>query len=229
MDNLLLGKVLKAMYKLSGKTLTQLSDETGLTVDTINNLFYARVQKPGYIGVCAFVRAAGFTPAELDGFLEAAEALPPDADITERFLEYLGAGEETQDFAGKSANGTVAAARGAVKTSGGTAGLPDGAAQIDLLNREHEKQLDRYRATHLYYVDQLKSQYQEQIGHLEESFTRLKALFDHSVGEIKKTQAAELDRLDGELRAQKKMSVFLTAALIIIAVGAVMIVCIMPR
>ena len=38
MNNIALGKTLKAMYKLSGKTLTQLSDESGLTLDTINNL-----------------------------------------------------------------------------------------------------------------------------------------------------------------------------------------------
>ena len=33
MNNLTLGKVLKAMYKLSGKTMMQLSDESGLTLE----------------------------------------------------------------------------------------------------------------------------------------------------------------------------------------------------
>ena len=62
MNNLALGKTLKAMYKLSGKTLTQLSDETDLTVDTINNLFYARIQKPGLAGVNRFGYASEICP-----------------------------------------------------------------------------------------------------------------------------------------------------------------------
>ncbi len=260
MDNVLLGKVLKAMYKLSGKTLAQLSDETGLTVDNINNLFYARVQKPGYIGVSAFCRAAGFTSAELAAFLEAADELPPDADITERFVEYLREAEEnpaagSAGFAGSAgaagaagsavkvagsaaaANGIAGSAnsaKGLVKTNALSAGAASGAAvrtassdlsaQLELLNTEHEKQLDRYRATHLYYVDQLKNQYEEQIDQLETSFARLKEHYDHSVGEIKKSQAAELDRVETEVRALKRMNIFLTAALIAVAVGAVIIV-----
>lgn len=257
MDNVLLGKVLKAMYKLSGKTLAQLSDETGLTVDNINNLFYARVQKPGYIGVSAFCRAAGFTSAELAAFLEAADELPPDADITERFVEYLREAEENPaagfagsagsagaaGFAAKAAGSAAAAngiagsansAKGLVKTNALSAGAASGAAirtassdlsaQLELLNTEHEKQLDRYRATHLYYVDQLKNQYEEQIDQLETSFARLKEHYDHSVGEIKKSQAAELDRVETEVRALKRMNIFLTAALIAVAVGAVIIV-----
>lgn len=251
MDNVLLGKVLKAMYKLSGKTLAQLSDETGLTVDNINNLFYARVQKPGYIGVSAFCRAAGFTSAELAAFLEAADELPPDADITERFVEYLREAEENPaaGFAGAAGSaakgagsaaaangiaGSANSAKGLVKTNALSAGAASGAAirtassdlsaQLELLNTEHEKQLDRYRATHLYYVDQLKNQYEEQIDQLETSFARLKEHYDHSVGEIKKSQAAELDRVETEVRALKRMNIFLTAALIAVAVGAVIIV-----
>ena len=249
MDNVLLGKVLKAMYKLSGKTLAQMSDETGLTVDNINNLFYARVQKPGYIGVSAFCRAAGFTSAELAGFLEAADELPPGADITERFVEYLreveenasagSAGSAAAKAAGSAAAanavaGSANSAKGLVKTNALSAGAASGAAirtassdlsaQLELLNTEHEKQLDRYRAMHLYYVDQLKNQYEEQIDQLEDSFARLKEHYDHSVGEIKKSQAAELDRVEAEVRALKRMNIFLTAALIAVAVGAVIIV-----
>ena len=55
MSNILLDKVIKTMYKLSGKTLTRLADETVLTADTINNLFYARIQKPGPAGVSALL------------------------------------------------------------------------------------------------------------------------------------------------------------------------------
>lgn len=76
MNNVLLGKTLKAMYKLSGKTLNQLSDETDLTVDTINNLFYARVQKPGLAGVQSLVEAMGFSMQQLLSFLDENPELP---------------------------------------------------------------------------------------------------------------------------------------------------------
>lgn len=99
MDVVLLGKTIKAMYKLSGKTLTQLSDETDLTVDTINNLFYARLQKPSYIGITALVKATGYTVAELSGFLEMAESLSSEADITDEFTKYLFSVKDTTPVA----------------------------------------------------------------------------------------------------------------------------------
>ena len=83
MGNVLLGKTCKAMYKLSGKTISQLSEETDLSVDTINNLFYARIQKPGFDGVTKFIRATGFHVRDMTNFLEMAEDLPETADITE--------------------------------------------------------------------------------------------------------------------------------------------------
>ncbi len=95
MNNVLLGKTVKAMYKLSGKTLSQLADETGLTVDTINNLFYARLQKPGFMGVCSLVKAMGCSVRDLTGFMEKAENLPAEADFTEEFTKYLATAEDT--------------------------------------------------------------------------------------------------------------------------------------
>lgn len=76
MNNVLLGKTIKAMYKMSGKTLTQLSDETGLSVDTINNLFYARIQKPGLDGVNTLVNAMGFSLQQVMEFLQTYPDLP---------------------------------------------------------------------------------------------------------------------------------------------------------
>lgn len=86
MNNTLLGKTLKAMYKQSGKTITQLSDETGLSIDTINNLFYARVQKPGLSDVDTLSRAMGFSLMQLMEFT--ALDFPSDADITAAFAKY---------------------------------------------------------------------------------------------------------------------------------------------
>ncbi len=95
MNNVLLGKTVKAMYKLSGKTLSQLADETGLTVDTINNLFYARLQKPGFMGVCSLVKAMGCSVRDLTEFMEKAQTLPAEADFTEEFTKYLASAEVT--------------------------------------------------------------------------------------------------------------------------------------
>lgn len=96
MQNILLGKVIKAMYKLSGKTITQLADETGLTVDTLNNLFYARLIKPGFFGVENVVEATGYTVEDLISFMKIAEKLPEDADMTEEFSKYIFTARETK-------------------------------------------------------------------------------------------------------------------------------------
>lgn len=214
MDIVLLGKTIKAMYKLSGKTLTQLSDETDLSVDTINNLFYARLQKPSYLGITALVKATGYSVAELSGFLEVAEALPPEADITDEFTKYLFSVKDTVPTA-ETANNCVANA--------GSTGCRECCMQVKQLNEDHEKQLDRFRATHLHYVEQLQERYKDQIAQMTESAGKLKEHYDHSVGEIKKSHFQEMERQDREIRTLKRLNMILTFALIVVAVGAVVI------
>ena len=96
MVNILLGRTLKAMYKLSGKTLPQLADESGLSIDTVNNLFYARIQKPGLIGVSALTKAMGFSVQTLMGFMDqVAPTLSEETDFTEAFTQYISSAEAT--------------------------------------------------------------------------------------------------------------------------------------
>ena len=184
MNNLALGKTLKAMYKLSGKTLTQLSDETDLTVDTINNLFYARIQKPGLAGVNALVNAMGFSIQQLMAFLDENPDLSEDCDVTDLFTKYSSSAAD--------ANAPVKPAKEAVKGTKGTI-----SAEIELLNAEHEKQLDRFRATHQRYVEQLQEQHDRQIQQMEQHF-------DKSTAELNAVHAQEIEHLDKEnARLQK--------------------------
>ena len=178
MNNLALGKTLKAMYKLSGKTLTQLSDETDLTVDTINNLFYARIQKPGLAGVNALVNAMGFSIQQLMAFLDENPNLPEDCDVTDLFTKYISSAADT--------NAPVKPAKEVVKGTKGSF-----SAEIELLNAEHEKQLDRFRATHQRYVEQLQEQHDRQIGQMEQQL-------DKSTAEIKAVHAQEIEHLGKE-------------------------------
>lgn len=220
MDNILLGKAVKAMYKLSGKTLPQLADETGLTLDTINNLFYARLQKPGYFGVASFVKAAGFTMTELDGFLAQAKGLPEDADFVEAFTKYMLSVEN----AGISVPGTEIALPVTAKNAHAAEnGEPDSgrnmAYQIQILNEQHERQLDRFRSTHVNYVEQLKESYQEQISQLTDNNVKLKEHYDHSVSEIKKSHERELLREKEELKHARRMNLVLTVCIVAEAIA----------
>ena len=178
MNNMALGKTLKAMYKLSGKTLTQLSDETDLTVDTINNLLYARIQKPGLAGVNALVNAMGFSIQQLMAFLDENPDISEDCDVTDLFTKYISSAAD--------ANAPVKPAKEVVKDTKGNI-----SAEIELLNAEHEKQLDRFRATHQRYVGQLQEQHDRQIGQMEQQF-------DKSTAEIKAVHAQEIEQLDKE-------------------------------
>ncbi len=199
MSNVMLGKVLKAMYKLSGKTLAQLSEETDLTVDTINNLFYARVQKPGLAGVNALVRAMGFSIQQLMAFLEENQAIPDDADVTESFTKYISSAEDT--------NGTVPAAKESVKPAKGKV-----SPEIELLNEEHEKQLDRFRATHQRYVEQLQEQHDHQITQMQFHETQMEQHFDRSVIALKDAHEHEIERMEKENARQRKIGKILAFA-----------------
>lgn len=214
MDVVLLGKTIKAMYKLSGKTLTQLSDETDLTVDTINNLFYARLQKPSYLGITALVKATGYTVGELSGFLEIADSLPHDADITDEFTKYLFSVKDTTP---------VAEVTKSCNANADHTDSHDCCMQVKELNEEHEKQLDRFRATHLHYVEQLQERYKEQIAQMTENEKSLRDHYDHSVAEIKKSHLQEMERQDKEIKVLKRFNMVLTFALIVVAISAVVI------
>ena len=212
MNNILLGKVIKAMYKLSGKSLNQLADETGLTIDTLNNLFYARLQKPGFFGVEQVVEATGYTVEELIGFMNLAKDMPEDADITGEFAKYSISVKETGPVV-KSANAIV-------KSNDGSVDSADVSLQIKALNEQHEKQLDRFRATHLYYVDEINARYQDQIHQLQNVNQQLKEHYDHSVGELKKSHGREVTDLQNDVIRLRKTVRWLIAALIIVLIFA---------
>ena len=162
MNNILLGKTLKAMYKQSGKTVTQLSDCTGLSIDTLNNLFYARVQKPGLSDVDSLTRAMGFSLAQLMDFMS--RDYPENADITAEFAKYTMA---CADAVQSPQDSQPSAAEAAENSE---------SPEIRALKAEHEKQLDRFRATHLLYVEQIQNQYRAQLSDMEKLLTNDRAL-----------------------------------------------------
>lgn len=247
-----LGKAVKAMYKLSGKTLTQLSEETDLSIDTLNNFFYARLQKPSFLGVSKLVEATGYTMNNLAGFLEVADTLPENADYCEEFAKYIICSDshDTSVIAtiGSSAESTTASANATTLMSAdadSTVMLSPNAAvlkaQLDALSEAHEKELDRFKATHLRYVEELNLRHREQvdqielqnneylealktthdsqINQMENSFARLKEHYDHSVGEIKKTQAEELARIEKECSRARFFNYLLGGLLAIVIIA----------
>lgn len=196
MNNVLLGKTMKAMYKLSGKTLTQLADETGLTIDTINNLFYARIQKPGLAGVNTLVEAMGFSLRQLMDFMDSIDRnpdLPESSDITELFTQYIAG----------AADAVIAVTAAELPAEDTKRTL---SAEIELLNAEHEKQLDRFRATHQRYVAQLQEQHSRQIEQMKEHYDQMEQHFDHSVAVLTDMHAQELARMEKDnLRIRKTL------------------------
>ena len=207
MDNVLLGKAVKAMYKVSGKTLPQLADETGLTLDIINNFFYARVQKPSYLGVASLVHATGYTMTDLDGFMVYAKELPESADMVEEFTKYMMSEDNASRY-------SIAARRSVQSVETDEESNRNMAYQIQVLNEQHERQLDRFRSTHVNYVEQLKESYQEQINQLTLNNTKLKEHYDHSVSEIKKSHERELLHEADEIKHARRINLVLTICII---------------
>lgn len=214
MNIALLGKTMKAMYKLSGKTLNTLSEETGLSVDTINNVFYARLQKPSYFGIKSLVESCGYKMTDLTGFLEYAETLPNDADFTKELANYVISAENTTPIVEITRN-----------CSGDkeNKGSHECCERIKELNEAHENQLNRFRATHYHYVEQLERQYKDQIEQMAENIKTLKFNYDNSIIELRNAHKEELDRVEKSKTSLKRMNFFLTAALIVVAIGAVLI------
>lgn len=65
-----------------------------MTVDTVNNLFYARVQKPGFVGVCSLVEAMGYTINDLMVFLRDPQLQQMDVS---QVMELIAAYTSTED------------------------------------------------------------------------------------------------------------------------------------
>ncbi len=220
MENILLGKVAKAMYKLSGKTLTQLSDEIGYTIDNINNLFYGRLQKPSYFGIVKLVKATGFTMEQLDKFMQMAQNLPEEADITEEFSKFILAEREGLPL--------PEAGLPVIDAQDGNDSPEALYKQIEWINEAHEKEMIRSKEINLQYVDLLNARNGELIARMEDSIRRLKDHYDHSVGEIKKAHAEELERQERTLRYTRKVNRFLIAFLTVVLLGIILVLLLRP-
>lgn len=174
MNNVLLGKTIKAMYKQSGKTIAQLSEQTDLTIDTINNLFYARIQKPGLSGVCTLVKAMGYRPAELIDFMDSIEDVEETADITERFTSFINSVRDT-DASASAAKSVADTAKDGEKRDPGEIGeqITEGfRAQIEQL-----KQSSR----------ELSAHFERSIAGINENHEKGKAYLKEQISEQKKT------------------------------------------
>ena len=197
MTNVELGLVLKAMYKFSGMTVGTLSEKTGITVDTINNLFYGRVQKPGFFGVVSLVETMGFRTEDLLCILreQPVKELPQN-----KLTEILTAYAEKDD---KNGTGPVIVAVKAEKQDGkddevlSSVTIKNLENQRKELNEEHERTLDRFKATHTHYCDELKQQYKDSLeqirsGHeetvrkLENELTALRNNSEKEIGNLRK-------------------------------------------
>ena len=250
MTNVLLGKVMKAMYKMSGKTISELADETGLTIDTINNIFYARLQKPGLLSISELAKACGFTVADLYEFVEQAEDLPENAHITDEFTKFILKKREGNTWVGenrnlgdnkspeKSFSDIVDVNKGVMQESSpeskenvsGTVNPGDkadtdnySAADTDnyrssevfeYIREMYEDELKRCKEDHRQHVEELREHCREEVHQMEEVISRLKAHYDHSVGEIQKMRAAQLTIQERENR-RLRFTNYLLLALIL--------------
>lgn len=212
MGNVLLGKTCKAMYKLSGKTISQLSEETDLSVDTINNLFYARIQKPGFDGVTKFIRATGFHVRDMTNFLEMAEDLPETADITDEFTKYI--------FSSKENGSTVKSTKDTVPSAEKLREKEAYFAEIEKMNAHYEEKLEKYKEAQLNYVSEIQTRYKDQIAKMDEAETRLLENYERSLQEIKESSQNEIravrtnNRLLGLLAVVLILSNFITILLL---------------
>lgn len=217
MTNILLGKILKAMYKLSGKTLTELSESSGLTVDTINNLFYARIQKPGFLGVSSLVEAMGFCIEDICRFREQAEKLPVESDVTNAFTKYIFSVRETE------------ASVDSTESDKNTAKAKHSEAeyyrqQIRDLNENHELQFERFRQMHFSYVEQIKAQYQEQISQLESSTRHSNEFYEHNLNELQKLHSEEIQRQINLIRHYRHAVTLLIVGIIIALIAVILVI-----
>lgn len=189
MDNVVLGKLLKAMQKMSGKSITVLSDESGLTVDTINNLFYARIQKPGFEGVCSLSEVMGFPVEKLLEYLKNNEL--EDMEVAQ-ITEFLA--EAAEDGAEKKAVSAVSA-----KKNAGTA-----KADLASLEEAHEKEIERLRSGYARSVENLREQREESLRQMKESYAGLERTLDSQIALLKEERQKDFQFYEKSLNDAEK-------------------------
>ncbi len=187
-NNVELGLVLKAMYKLSGMTVGALSEKTGITVDTLNNLFYGRVQKPGFFGVVTLVETMGYRVEDLLKVLREYDV----KDMPQNTLTEILSGLDKQAGGEKKEPATIPAAGSKKETAISLESLE---AQRKELNEEHERQLDRFKATHTRYTDELKQQYHESLEMIRAGHAETVAKLQTELDDVKQNSTREIQRL----------------------------------
>lgn len=187
-NNVELGLVLKAMYKLSGMTVGALSEKTGITVDTLNNLFYGRVQKPGFFGVVTLVETMGYRVEDLLKVLREYDV----KDMPQNTLTEILSGLDKQAGGEKKEPAAIPAASSKKETAISLESLE---AQRKELNEEHERQLDRFKATHARYTDELKQQYHESLEMIRAGHAETVAKLQTELDDVKQNSTREIQRL----------------------------------
>lgn len=187
-NNVELGLVLKAMYKLSGMTVGALSEKTGITVDTLNNLFYGRVQKPGFFGVVTLVETMGYRVEDLLKVLREYDV----KDMPQNTLTEILSGLDKQAGGEKKEPAAIPAAGSKKETAISLESLE---AQRKELNEEHERQLDRFKATHTRYTDELKQQYHESLEMIRAGHAETVAKLQTELDDVKQNSTREIQRL----------------------------------
>lgn len=187
-NNVELGLVLKAMYKLSGMTVGALSEKSGITVDTLNNLFYGRVQKPGFFGVVTLVETMGYRVEDLLKILREYDVKELPQNTLTEILTSLD--RQTQEDA------NMPMARPAVSPKKETPiSLESLEAQRRELNEEHERQLDRFKATHAKHSEEMKQQYHESLELIRAGHAETVAKLETELNDVKQNSTREIQRL----------------------------------
>lgn len=205
MENIMLGKILKAMQKLSGLSVGELAEKADLTIDTVNNLFYARVQKPGFSGVCRLVESMGYTVGDLMVFLRdpgiSAMDVPQVMELIAAYTNAETGHAPAAKDGEKNREQAVQAAKERILQQNASGMIDYDALEQhnERQNELHEKQLDRFRNTHLTYVAQIREQYEAQLEQAEEfSQTTIQGL-EKLVNEQRERVRVTAERYEKEL------------------------------
>lgn len=188
-NNVELGLVLKAMYKLSGMTVGALSEKSGITVDTLNNLFYGRVQKPGFFGVVTLVETMGYRVEDLLKVLREYDVKELPQNTLTEILTSL----DKQD--GDTAKPAPVVMQVSNPKKDTPITLESLEAQRRELNEEHERQLDRFKAAHAKHSEEMKQQYHESLELIRAGHAETVAKLETELNDVKQNSTREIQRL----------------------------------
>lgn len=186
------GQIFKDAAKEKGLSHQKVADLTGITYDTVSNSFGGKINELSFERVFKFCAAFGIP---VDAYIMMM-LQDENIDFSERVLFFDSIREQAVSYAQVSPEPTPGTHAQDVDRSPMLFPLDD---HVHFSRENHEQLLDRFKAIHTRYADQMQAYYESEITRLDKIRSDMKSQYEGQIAQMKESRAMMKEQYDSQI------------------------------